>query len=260
MPSMRLTARTRTLAALFLAALALAGSLSCRALPEPAPDADTVVLLHGLARSNRSMRPLEKSLRHAGYRVANIDYPTRDLGFDEIVSEISVQVASLDRHPDSRVHFVTHSLGGLVVRSMLADEQPDDLGRVVMLGPPNQGSELADTFERSWWMGWLFALATGEVGGELGTEGGDVPARLGPVDFELGVVAGNGTINPLYSSLIPGDDDGKVAVESTRVEGMSDFVVVPHSHTFMMRSDRVADEVEHFLRYGRFRPEDDAGR
>ena len=137
-------------------------------------------------------------------------------------------------------------MGGIVARYYLKDRQVPNLGRVVMLGPPSQGSELVD----EWKDNRLFKLVNGPAGAQLDTE--SVPSRLGPVAFELGVIAGNKSIDPLFSRIIPGPDDGKVAVARTRVEGMKDFMVLPYNHTFIMRQPEVTRQVVHFLRYGVF--------
>jgi pimeloyl-ACP methyl ester carboxylesterase len=147
-----------------------------------------------------------------------------------------------------KIHFVTHSLGGIVLRQYLSEHRIENLGRVVMLAPPNRGSELADRLKNN----CLYRLATGPAGQQLGTSDSSVPNRLGPADFELGVIAGNRSLNPLFSWWIPGPDDGKVSVRSTRLAGMQDFLVVHHSHTWMAWSSEVSAAVAQFLRSGCF--------
>jgi hypothetical protein len=145
-------------------------------------------------------------------------------------------------------HFVTHSLGGIVLRQYLEENESLNLGRVVMLAPPNQGSEVADYF-----MDWkLFQSVSGPTGQQLGTGAESVPNNLQPVNFELGVITGNYSYIPWMSSLIPGPDDGVVGVAQARTAGMSDFLVVPRSHSFIMNSEEVASEVVDFLQTGSF--------
>ena len=151
----------------------------------------------------------------------------------------------------NQVHFVTHSMGGIITRFYLKDNKIKNLGRVVMLSPPNQGSELTDSLKNN--VNIFFRFFTGPAGQQLGTEPSSIPNQLGPVNFELGVITGNATLNPLYSYLIPGEDDGKVSVERAKVKGMKDFLVVPHSHTFIMNSDEVREQIVYFLEYGQFR-------
>ncbi len=154
------------------------------------------------------------------------------------------------------LHFVTHSLGGILVRAYLAQKRPDNLGRVVMLSPPNQGSQLVDELRDS----PLFQWATGPAGQELGTDPSNLPNRLGPADFEVGIITGSRSLNPLTSWLVTGEDDGKVSVESAQLEGMADFLVVPNTHTFIMNSSQVALEVVHFLEQGSFSIGQSAGQ
>lgn len=222
-------------------------------MPAPASDAagrsqaaETVVLLHGLGRTQRSMEPLEKALESAGYRVENLGYPSRHHTIGALADSLA---AELDRCcADARtLHFVTHSLGGILVRAWARGAGAERIGRVVMLSPPNQGSELVDQLPES-----LLRVVLGPASVQLGTDSGSVPVRLPPVDFELGIITGDATLNPLFSWWIPGEDDGKVAVEDAWVEGADDFLVVPYTHAFIMRRDQVAEQVVAFLKSGAF--------
>lgn len=208
---------------------------------------DRVVLLHGLGRSRWSMMPLEDRLEDAGYEVANLGYPSTKLDPDGLVAYVEAAVAHCCADA-RRLHFVTHSLGGIVVRGYLARTRPANLGRVVMLAPPNRGSELVD--ELGEWP--LFSWILGPTAAELGTRADSFPNRLPPVDFDLGVIAGTESVNPIGAALLPEGNDGTVSVASTRVEGMRDFVTVPASHTFIMWSDDAGDQVVTFLQDGRF--------
>jgi hypothetical protein len=212
------------------------------------PGRDTVVLLHGLGRTPRSMRRLETALRARGYRVENVGYPSRRADIATLSEHLGAALERCCAAVPGRIHFVTHSLGGIVVRHYLAGRRVDNLGRVVMLGPPNGGSELVDLLKRV--PGLRRHLGPSRE--QLGTDAASPPAGLGPVGFELGVIAGSRSFNPLFSSLLPGPDDGMVAVARTRVEGMRDFLVVPRTHTFMMRSREVARQTVAFLENGVF--------
>ena len=212
--------------------------------------ADCVVLLHGLARGSMSMNRMERALLEAGYLTANIDYPSREHTVEEL-AELAVP-AGLDeclaQEGVETVHFVTHSLGGILLRQYLSDNSIPELGRVVMLGPPNQGSAAVDELGDVPGFDWL----NGPAGRQLGKGEDSVPLRLGPVDFELGVIAGNRTIDPITSAVLDDPDDGRVSVDDTRVEGMQDFIVVEHSHAFMMRMRRSIDLTLEFLETGEF--------
>lgn len=239
----------------FLALPSLFTACSDRA-PQPAPDAEIVVLLHGLGRTSRSMEPLEERLTAAGYRVVNLDYPSREKTPEELAGELLADLAACCLEEGKPVHFVTHSLGGILVRLLAEGEEalPITIGRVVMLSPPNQGSEVVDTLGDT----ALFETVMGPAGRTLGTEEESLPNSLGPVTFELGVITGNATVEPHLSAIIPGEDDGKVAVERAKVEGMKDFLVVPASHPFIMADETVGAQVERFLRDGRFLHEQQA--
>jgi triacylglycerol lipase len=213
-----------------------------------APKEGRVVLLHGLGRSPASMWLMEIALEEAGFEVHNIGYPSTEESFDGLLEDLRGSLAACCKSDAVPLHFVTHSLGGLLVRGYLAEQRPPNLGRVVMLAPPNKGSEIVDLLGDE----WLFKFTLGPTGKTLGTEAGDVPGRLGPVDFPLGIIAGTASLNPLGSWLLPGIHDGTVSAESAKLDGMADFLLLPHSHTFIMNSRTVADETIYFLRNGRF--------
>lgn len=219
--------------------------------PPSRPGADErVVLLHGLGRTDLSMYVIEQKLSERGYRVFNVGYPSTDHSIEHLArEELGPALERCCAGSNDTVHFVTHSMGGIVLRYYLEEHEIDELGRVVMISPPNQGTELADWLAENEFLGSILGPSVEQ----LGTGAESVPTRLGPIDFELGVIAGNRSLNPLFSRVIPGDDDGKVAVEATKVPGMTDFLVVPHSHTYIMLNDEVVEQVAYFLENGRFR-------
>lgn len=213
---------------------------------------DCVVLLHGLARTSTSMNKMQRELENAGFTTANIDYPSREHTVEEL-ADIAVAEgleACRDAEGLERIHFVTHSLGGILVRQYLSTNEIAELGRVVMMGPPNQGSAAVDELIDVPGFDWL----NGPAGRQLGKGEDSVPRKLGPADFELGVIAGNRTIDPVTSAVLENPDDGRVSVDDTRLDGMADFVVVEHSHAFMMRMRRPIELTIEFLRSGQFSP------
>jgi len=210
--------------------------------------ADYVILLHGLGRTPISMKRIEWTLRKQNYRVVNVRYPSTRVSIQDAADRWLGDVLK-NQITDSaaKVHFVAHSLGGIVLRQYLSNHEIPNLGRVVMLAPPNHGSELADHLLNN----YLYRLVTGPAGQQLGTAEASVPNRLGPVDFELGVIAGDRSFNPLFSSWIPGPDDGKVSVSSAKMPG-AHFLLVHHSHTWMAWSPQVNSAIAEFLRVGHF--------
>jgi pimeloyl-ACP methyl ester carboxylesterase len=209
---------------------------------------DTVILLHGLGRTRWSSWRVELALRHDGYKVVNVTYPSRSRSVEELARDcLAPLVAAQAAAP--RLHFVTHSMGGIVLRCYLRDHAVPNLGRVVMLAPPNAGSELADRLKPT----WLYRTVNGPAGQELGTKGlaaalGAWPAGAG----ELGIIAGDRSLNPLFSAWLPGANDGKVTVASARLAGMTDFLTVHSSHTWLAWRGAVIGQIKAFLRAGKF--------
>jgi triacylglycerol esterase/lipase EstA (alpha/beta hydrolase family) len=196
------------------------------------------------------MSKLEKRLKSEGFSVVNLGYASRSNRIEMLASETlpkNIQVCR-DGGAD-HVHFVTHSMGGILVRHYLGNNKLRDLGRVVMISPPNGGSEVVDKFGSSFVYQWI----NGPAGEQLGTNENSFVKNLGDVTFDLGVIAGTGSVNPLFSWIIPGPDDGKVSVENTRVNGMRDHTTVPASHPFIMNNRQTIDQVIHYLRTGKFR-------
>lgn len=209
--------------------------------------ASCVVLLHGLARTSSSMERLEDRLVENDFSVVNVDYFSRDFSI-ELLAEKVINPALKQCPENSEINFVTHSLGGILVRQYLSEHEVPNLGRVVMLGPPNQGSEAVDALVRI----PGFHFMNGDAGIQLGTGDLSVPNKLGAADFDVGIIAGTKSINLILSSLIPGVDDGKVSVDRTKLDGMNDHIEIPVSHTFIMQNNAVIAQVIFYLTYGQF--------
>jgi pimeloyl-ACP methyl ester carboxylesterase len=223
--------------------------LFAAALQPSAASGESVVVLHGLARSSDSMSRMVSALEMAGYRVCNVSYPSRKHPIKALTADFVAPAvrACLSSETDT-VHFVTHSLGGVVVRQLARSEPNLRIGRVVMLSPPNHGSEVVDKLGKL----SLFKLINGPAGLELDTSDTSLPRTLGPASFDVGIITGSRTINPILSWLIPGDDDGKVSIESARLEGMADFCVIAATHPFIMKNRQAIEQTLGFLAHGRF--------
>lgn len=233
----------------FLSFLFVLGYTASLHAQEPQRFDECVILLHGLARTSASMGDMEERLISEGYRVINVDYPSRHKRIEEL-SPLAIK-KGLDfcrLNTAKKIHFVTHSLGGILVRYYLSKRPIPELGRVVMLAPPNKGSNVVDQF--SDYPG--YDLLNGPAGQQLGKDDKSIPLQLGPADFAVGIIAGDRSINLILSTAFDEPNDGKVSVEDTKLEGMKDFLVVHHSHPFIMESEDVIDQTVHFLKKGHF--------
>jgi pimeloyl-ACP methyl ester carboxylesterase len=210
-----------------------------------APSSPGVVLLHGLARTSRSLRKMERALQDAGFATLNLDYASRQRPIEALVEDIHPAISEFAVGP---LHFVTHSMGGLLARAYLARYRPNGLHRVVMLGPPNNGSEVADVLKDM----TLFHAFYGPAGQQLGTRQKDLIAGL-PPECAVGIIAGNRTLDPIASFFILSrPNDGRVSVASTKLERMADHVVLKTSHSLMLLNrDAIAQTIA-FLREGKF--------
>lgn len=213
----------------------------------PLPAQDTVVLLHGLARSPESMHRMDQALQSAGYRTLNLGYDSRHHDIPTLAEDLRRRIESGTKVA-AAVHFVTHSLGGIIIRQIRATEPLPNLGRVVMLSPPNQGSEVVDQIG-DW---WLFKKINGPAGQQLGTAEDSFVNQLPAIDFECGIITGDRSINWINSCMIPGKDDGKVSVERARVKGVKAFKVVHATHPMIMIKKSVIRDAVAFLKTGKF--------
>lgn len=225
----------------FLAALSLVFHFSFS-------EAACVVLLHGLARTENSMTKMQEALTGQGYKVVNLGYPSRHFPI-EVLAKNHIDPALAECGADVEINIVTHSMGGILVRQYLDQNEIPLLNHVVMLAPPNKGSEVVDalaTFPG-------YKLLNGDAGLQLGTDENSIPNILGDADFDLGIIAGTSSFNFILSSIIPGEDDGKVSVMNTKLTGMNDHITMPVTHTFMMNNDQVISQVIYYLKKGEFK-------
>lgn len=210
---------------------------------------DCVILLHGLARTKTSLSTLETHLKKDGFKVINQAYPSRK----DIIEKLSDKaipdaLEECRKFNPGKIHFATHSMGGILVRYYLDHHTIPNLGRVVMISPPNNGSEVVDKL-RKW---KLYQWLNGPAGNQLGTGNDSILRRIGRPYYETGIITGDRTINPFLSLIIPGKDDGKVSVQSAKLNGMQDFLIMHNSHTFIMNDKNVCRQVSFFLKTGKF--------
>ena len=222
------------------------------------PPRETVVLLHAMGRTHLSMARLAWELERDGYHVINATYPSRTEPLETLATEwLPARLAKID--PESRVHFVTHSMGGILVRLWRKEVAglpgaTVKLGRVVMLAPPNAGSEIPNRLARfqlfHWWVG--------VNGGRLGTAAHALPHRLGPWPSpkaeggDLGIIAGGWSLPVFMASWVAAPNDGKVSVASTHLAGERAHLVLPFSHTWLGWRRETIAQVKAFLREGKF--------
>lgn len=212
-----------------------------------------VVLLHGILRSKTDMLMLDNALKKQGFYTANILYPSREMSLEEITAFVNENIENHpDYSPEKTLNFVTHSMGGLIARYYIATHKPENLGKVVMLGPPNTGSEFADFFHDHEIFGSIFKAIFGPASTQLKT---DYEHIDGDIDYPLGVIAGSSSINPLAPWVLNGDHDGIVPIERTKIEGMTDHIVISATHTFMMFNLTVIEQTLHFLQNEKFKKE-----
>jgi pimeloyl-ACP methyl ester carboxylesterase len=219
-------------------------------MSSPAASSDTIVLIHGLGRSRLSLAVIHLWLRSCCYRVVSIGYPSRRISIARAAREhLEPKLAGLRLAPGSRVHFVTHSLGGIVFRAWAETRDAAfPLGRTVMLVPPNQGSEIIDHIQSLRWPRWVL----GPVVDELGTHPSHTPKSLGPPPPETGVLMGNKPTLPLFGHMLGAEHDGFVTVGGGRIEGLADFLVLPVDHFTVLFKPCVLRAIRRFLGSGRF--------
>lgn len=228
--------RTRRMGAVVaVAALAGTGAVMASrarpAAPVPGDRRETVFLVHGMGRTPVSMLLLRRRLERDGYRVVNWGYWRSTGSVRELAARLGREVEA-QRGDAAAIHFVGHSLGNIIVRCLLAHEEPGPVGRIVMLAPPNQGSAKADRYASL--VGWLLPMIH-----ELRTDPASTARTLMlPDSVDVGIIAG--TL------------DGKVRVAETHLDGARDHVTVRSAHSFIMNRGDVHRLIVRFLRDGEF--------
>ncbi len=209
-----------------------------------------VVLLHGIAMGSWTLKKLERALQRRGFATLNLDYASRKKPLEQLAEDIHAPIVAFASRVDGPIHFVGHSMGGLLARTYVAKHRPERLGRVVLLGTPNGGSEIADVLERLAIYRWFF----GPAGAELTTHRHGALASLPPLDYPVGVVAGSLSIYPSSLFILPRPNDGRVSVESAKLADMADHIVIRATHPWLTRHHVAIDQTIVFLNSGRFDP------
>jgi pimeloyl-ACP methyl ester carboxylesterase len=210
---------------------------------------DGVVLLHGISRTARSFRKMQTALEGRGFVTLNQDYASRRKALEALAEDIHPAIQRFADGIDGSVHFVGHSMGGLLARVYIARYQPKRLGRVVMLGTPNSGSEIADRLKNF----GVYRAFFGPAGQQLGTQrDAAIEALFAPVDYPVGIIAGDRSIYPITSAFLPKPHDGRVSVENTRLDGMADHIVIRTSHPWLVRHSVAIAQTIAFLKAGKF--------
>ena len=211
---------------------------------------DGVVLLHGISRTTRSFRKMQTALEDAGFATLNHDYASRRKALEALAEDIHPSIQRFADGIDGSVHFVGHSMGGLLARVYLARYRPKRLGRVVMLGTPNSGSEIADRLKNF----GAYRAFFGPAGQQLGTQrDASIEALFPPIDYPVGIIAGDRSIYPITSAFLPRPHDGRVSVANTRLDGMADHIVIRTPHPWLVRNGEAIAQTIAFLKAGKFK-------
>jgi len=211
---------------------------------------ETVILLHGILRSDCSMERLERAFQVKGYQTINIDYPSRKFSIEDLTQQVYEQLPKAQLKQSNKIHFVCHSMGCLISRNLIQQYHLKPMGRVVMMGPPNQGSEVADVMKK--YLNGIFKWLYGPAGQQLGTDEAGFWRQLKPVNYEVGIIAGDRSINPIAAFVLPGKDDGEVSIKRAHVPGEKDFIVIHATHTFMIANKNVIKQAVNFIELGYF--------
>lgn len=223
--------------------------IACSGLPKNEPGKEKIILVHGYGRTASAMNTYESYFEKHGYQVFSIGYGSLTQEIGDIQNEFDAKVDQVLNDIDDRVHFVGHSMGGLMIRSYLGKKRPKNMGNVVIVGSPSQGTEAVEYLRSKWYFPLL-----GPALPSLSTRNSAFLSSLIKPNYNLGVIAGKVSYGN-RSQMFTGENDGLVSVESTKVEGMKDFVLMPESHYSLRQSEEVMKQILHFLRAAEFTKE-----
>ena len=217
---------------------------SASSVSENRDEKKCLIVLHGLARTKYSMSSIEDYFKAKNYSVFNKAYPSTKKKIEDLSSVVGEGISDCQGIGATEIYFVTHSMGGILVRHYFQNKTVDPkIKAVVMLAPPNHGSEIVDAFKNKAWFKWY----NGPAGVQLGTDSESLPNTLKPIKIPVGIITGNVSSDPWFSYLFDGPNDGKVSVESAKLKEMKAMLIVPQGHTFIMNADRVHKDTQHFF-------------
>ncbi len=232
--------------AIFLLAISCSGIVIAAEIKNQ--NRDCVVMLHGLLRHSDSMEKIAHKLRdEKKFTVLNLDYPAPKFRIEELIEIIHPQISEFEKKCEGRLNFVAHSIGGLVTRAYIHKFHPKNLGKVVMLGTPNQGSEEADVASKLFLVKDWYKKVYGPAGAELITDQSQFKNIFGEVSYELHIIAGNLSRDPLAWIIFKSENDGKVTVDRTKLDGMKSHTVFKVDHGSMLVDDAVIERVGRVL-------------
>ena len=217
-----------------------------------APAGKAVILIHGLLQSSKCMSTMKTTLRDAGYSTIDFDYPSSQINIPAAAVYLDRLIQSLEGYDE--LNFVVHSMGGLVVRAYTMEFNDPRIKRMVMLGTPNHGAEMADITQRY----WIVRTVSGPGARQLVTRPDGLIPKLPVPNFEFAVIAGSRGNKSGWNPLIPGDDDGTVTVASTRLSGAADFATVRTLHSWLLSNEVAVTQTVNFLKAGRLNPDGEA--
>lgn len=210
---------------------------------------ECVVLVHGLWRSGFAMRSIASDLEDYGFHTVRIDYPSTKMEIPQLAEEFVPDGVKLCQQTGAeKIHLVTHSMGGILARQYLQNHKLPQGSRVVMLSPPNQGSDLSKKFHDSSWYQWL----VGPAGASLTQDDSGIINQLLEIDEPVGVIAAYRSWSLWPESWLSSPNDGTVSVKSMMLKEMDDLILVNSGHATMRYEEEIHHQIRHFIKTGAF--------
>lgn len=206
-----------------------------------------IILIHGIFRTNSCMKKIARLFENKNYKTLNIEFPSTKYDILSLAKIIHQEVKEFAQQV-TKIHFIGHSIGGLIIRTYLNIYSLENLGRVVMLGTPNNGSEIADFLKDF----YLYKKLYGPAGQQLITDQSKFKNIFGSINYELGVIAGISSFHFIANKIIGKESDGRVSVISTKVEGMKDHITIKSTHVGLTSNKEAWQFTKNFIETGNF--------